>query len=165
MVTPEQINLLETKIRRALDFAGKLREENARLKQQNEELRTTLRKLKEDEARLEEGFNSAMGMFDRFDDAIEQPLSGTKPGPVPHQQPSTPPEKSSVMAAVGLLAAAVAAEPSADLASAYTVDEAEEIEEIEAELEEETADLEEDTTEEDTWEKTGDSGEAELDIF
>jgi len=177
MVTLEQIKLLESKISRAIEFVGQVTEENLRLKQQNEELEETIATLKEETIRMEEGIASALGKFNQFEDAIERSLSTARIGvdQVSSQQVQPP----------AVTKPSVTAEPSADpeppelaapppdpeiakpsalyppesttIASAYTIDEEDE------ETEETMEDME--ATEEDTWEKPEDSGEAELDIF
>ncbi|MDR2313951.1 MAG: cell division protein ZapB [Spirochaetaceae bacterium] len=143
MVTLEQIKLLESKIARAIDFLGRVTEENTRLKKRNDELEQTIARLKEEKNKVEAGIISALGRLNQFEDAIERSLSSemnrTKPPPIPAKDPfeaGTPVQEPVRPYPPGQMPAPP------PVSSAYTVEEEEELEE-EAE----------------------DSGEAELDIF
>jgi len=153
MVTLEQIRLLESKISRAIEFVARLTEEKARLMQQNEELRETItalretiEALKEEKNRVEEGIVSALGKLNQFEDAMERTLGYTgDDGNAASGNDDGATDNGNDDASASF---AEESPPEEDLpASAYTVDE-----EIE------------DTIEEDA-DKSGDSGEAELDIF
>lgn len=148
MVTLEQIKLLESKLTKAINFVGKLSEENSRLKKQNKELEATIASLKEEKARVEEGIVSALGKLNQFEDAIERSLgsigidSTVKNNSKPVEKPAVqnPPAKPV-------------------MPSAYTVDEDENGNAAEP------INTNEDEEEEYTEELIEDSDEAELDIF
>jgi len=172
MVTLEQIRLLESKIGRAIEFVARLTEEKARLVQQNEELeeknraeretitalRETIETLKEEKSRVEEGIASALGKLDQFEDAIERTLKSAANDAVDTAVGGNGDNEIDYAAVDSGASFAEESPAEEDLpASAYTVDE--EIEDIIEET------IEEDVFEEDTQDKSGDSGEAELDIF
>ncbi|MCL1812128.1 MAG: cell division protein ZapB [Treponema sp.] len=74
MVTLEQIKLLESKLTRAINFVTQLTEEKNSLKKRNKELEETIISLKEEKTRWGEGIESALGILNRFEDAIERSL-------------------------------------------------------------------------------------------
>jgi uncharacterized phage infection (PIP) family protein YhgE len=160
MVTLEQIKLLESKIIRAIDIVNRLSEENVRIKKRNEELEELAERLKDEKSRVEAGIVSALDRLNQFEDAIERSLAAPKPvaspPPSPHAVPgpavppaqNAPPQPAAVVRSPEVPAQNTAARPAETphtdgFPSAYTVDEAEEPEELES----------------------AEQGEAELDIF
>jgi len=189
MVTLEQIRLLESKVGRAIEFVARLTEEKARLTRQNDELRETITALRqtvetlkeeksrveeeksrieEEKNRVEEGIASALGKLDQFEDAIEQTLKAVGENAADSAAGNDDTEDERLMAELEeeqrrieaeKRERALAEQPEEDLpASAYAVEE---------EIEDTTEETAEDATEEDLFgeNKSGDSGEAELDIF
>jgi predicted nuclease with TOPRIM domain len=81
MVTLEQVKLLESKVGKAIDFVGKVTEENTQLQakldscqKRIDELEGTVNRFKEDQGRIENGIISALNRLNQFEDIIERGL-------------------------------------------------------------------------------------------
>ncbi|MDR0582755.1 MAG: cell division protein ZapB [Treponema sp.] len=86
MITLEQVNLLETKVAKAIEYVERTSGENAALRIKLEsyqkrinELEVLITRFKEDQGRIEDGILSALDRLNQFEDAIEKSL-GAKPG-------------------------------------------------------------------------------------
>ncbi|MDR1251546.1 MAG: cell division protein ZapB [Treponema sp.] len=97
MISLEQVNLLETKVAKAIEYVEHLTEKNADLRaklessrKRNDELESLVLHFKEEQSRIEGGILSALELLNRFEDAIEKSLDGKqglKPRPAPVVQP------------------------------------------------------------------------------
>jgi chromosome segregation ATPase len=83
MISLEQVNLLETKVAKAIEYVERASGENAALRVKLEsyqkridELEALIRRFKEDQARIEEGILSALDRLNQFEDAIGKSLAG-----------------------------------------------------------------------------------------
>jgi predicted nuclease with TOPRIM domain len=88
MVSLEQVQLLETRVSKALDYVQKITAENAALISQREELQTKLdanqkridelevliMRFKKDQGRIEDGIVAALDRLSQFEEAFENSL-------------------------------------------------------------------------------------------
>jgi predicted nuclease with TOPRIM domain len=106
MISLEQVQLLETKVARAIEYVQKVTAENAALSSERaglqakleanqkriDELEVLVMRFKEDQGRIEDGIMAALDRLSQFEEAFENSLkekvTGKKPAPKPREKPS-----------------------------------------------------------------------------
>ena len=97
MISLEHIQLLETRISKAVDYVQRITGENATLVSEREELRTKLEanqkridelevlvmRFKEDQSRIEDGIMAALDRLSQFEEAFENSLKDNAAGKKP----------------------------------------------------------------------------------
>jgi len=95
MISLEQVQLLETRVSKALEYVQKMKAENAALISQREELHAKLEanqkrieelevlvvRFKKDQARIEDGIVAALDRLSQFEEAFENSLKEKPPAP------------------------------------------------------------------------------------
>ncbi|MDR2434412.1 MAG: cell division protein ZapB [Treponema sp.] len=83
MISLEQVNLLETRVAKAIEYVERTSGENAALRvklgsyqKRIDELEVLIARFKEDQARIEDGILAALDRLNQFEDAIEKSLGG-----------------------------------------------------------------------------------------
>jgi len=109
MVSLEQVQLLETRVSKALDYVQKITAENAALISQREEMQTKLdanqkridelevlvMRFKKDQGRIEDGIVAALDRLSQFEEAFENSLKDkTVKKPAPAKQREKPEDSS-----------------------------------------------------------------------
>jgi len=109
MVSLEQVQLLETRVSKALDYVQKITAENAALISQREELQTKLdanqkridelevlvMRFKKDQGRIEDGIVAALDRLSQFEEAFENSLKDKTVKKPATAKPREKPEDSS----------------------------------------------------------------------
>jgi len=108
MISLEQVQLLETKIARAIDYVKKVTADNAALSSERaglqakleanqkriDELEVLVMRFKEDQGRIEDGIMAALDRLSQFEEAFENSLKEKvtvkKPAPKPKEKPPQP---------------------------------------------------------------------------
>jgi len=109
MISLEQVQLLESRVARAVEYVQKVTAENAALSSERaglqakleanqkriDELEILVMRFKEDQGRIEDGIIAALDRLSQFEEAFENSLkekvTGKKPAPKPRDKPSQPP--------------------------------------------------------------------------
>ena len=109
MISLEQVQLLETKVARAIEYVQKVTAENAALSSERaglqakletnqkriDELEVLVMRFKEDQGRIEDGIMAALNRLSQFEEAFENSLkdkaAAKKPAPKTREKPSQPP--------------------------------------------------------------------------
>jgi len=109
MISLEQVQLLEAKVARAVEYVQKVTAENAALSSERaglqaklevnqkriDELEVLVMRFKEDQGRIEDGIMAALDRLSQFEEAFENSLkekvTGKKPAPKTREKPSQPP--------------------------------------------------------------------------
>jgi len=110
MISLEQVQLLETKVARAVEYVQKVTAENAALSSDRAGLQTKLEanqkridelevlvmRFKEDQGRIEDGILSALNRLNQFEEAFENSLKEKTPGkkPASKTREKSPPQSS-----------------------------------------------------------------------
>jgi FtsZ-binding cell division protein ZapB len=106
MVSLEQVQLLESRVVRAIEYVGKLSAENAALAAEKaslmskldvnqkriDELEVLVMRFKDEQSRIEDGIISALDRLNQFEEAVEKSLRDKQTGGKP-QSVASPPEK------------------------------------------------------------------------
>jgi len=108
MLSLEQVQLLETKVARAVEYVQKVTAENAVLSSERagmqakleanqkriDELEILVMRFKEDQGRIEDGIMAALNRLSQFEEAFENSLkektAGKKPAPKTREKPPQP---------------------------------------------------------------------------
>jgi FtsZ-binding cell division protein ZapB len=94
MVSLEQVQLLETRVTRAIEYVGKLSAENAALAAEKaslmskleanqkriDELEVLVMRFKDEQSRIEDGIISALDRLNQFEEAVEKSLREKQTG-------------------------------------------------------------------------------------
>jgi len=106
MISLEQVQLLEAKVARAVEYVQKVTAENAALSSESaglqvkleanqkriDELEVLVMRFKEDQGRIEDGILSALNRLNQFEEAFENSLKektpAKKPAPKPREKPA-----------------------------------------------------------------------------
>ena len=109
MISLEQVQLLESKVAKAIDYVKKVTAENAALSSERaglqaklganqkriDELEVLVMRFKEDQGRIEDGIIAALDRLSQFEEAFENSLkekvTGKKPAQKTREKPSQPP--------------------------------------------------------------------------
>ena len=109
MISLEQVQLLESKVARAVEYVQKVTAENAALSSERtglqakleanqkriDELEVLVMRFKEDQGRIEDGIMAALNRLSQFEEAFENSLkekvTAKKPAPKTREKPSQPP--------------------------------------------------------------------------
>ena len=119
MVSLEQVQLLETRVSKALDYVQKITAENAALISQREELQTKLdanqkridelevlvMRFKKDQGRIEDGIVAALDRLSQFEEAFENSLKEKvvkKPAAKPREKQEDSSKDAAAQAAPGV---------------------------------------------------------------
>jgi len=100
MISLEQVQLLETKVARAVEYVQKVTAENAALSSERaglqvkleanqkriDELEVLVMRFKEDQGRIEDGILSALNRLNQFEEAFENSLKEKAPAKKPAQK-------------------------------------------------------------------------------
>jgi len=113
MISLEQVQLLETRVSKALEYVQKITAENAALVSQREELQEKLEanqkridelevlvvRFKKDQARIEDGIVAALDRLSQFEEAFENSLKEEKTVKKPAAKQRVKPEESATSVA------------------------------------------------------------------
>ena len=116
MISLEQVQLLETRVSKALEYVQKVTAENAALVSQREELQAKLEanqkridelevlvvRFKKDQARIEDGIVAALDRLSQFEEAFENSLKEDKSVKKPAVKQRVRPEDPATPAAPGV---------------------------------------------------------------
>jgi len=109
MISLEQVQLLEAKVARAVEYVQKVTAENTALSSERaglqakleanqkriDELEVLVMRFKEDQGRIEDGIIAALDRLSQFEEAFENSLkekvTAKKPAPKTRDKPSQPP--------------------------------------------------------------------------
>jgi chromosome segregation ATPase len=98
MIRLEQVQLLESRVEKALGLIDRLKGENLGLRdkldgyqKRIEDLEVLIRELQSDQGRIEEGILSALSKLNRFEDSLEGQASAPSPAPGRSAEVKPPP--------------------------------------------------------------------------